>query len=128
MEELLHNYLGIGVMIIGGLFALLGVLLLISHNGGAKVIIGIVMAAVGLGGVGIGYTLDQGVEVNYTVSGITALTDRDENNQYRITLRSEGGTETWIYVNDNQLAAFPQGETVTMTKRQVKMYRDQSSK
>lgn len=125
--EAIQNYIGIGVMVIGGLVALLGVLLLINHNGGAKIIIGIVLAALGLGGVGIGYTLDQRVEVTYTVAGITQISARDENNEYRVTLKSESGTETWIYVNDNQLYAFPNGEQVTLSKSQVKAYRDQKT-
>lgn len=129
MEELLNNYLGIGIMVLGGLVALIGVLLLVNHGNGVKVIIGIVLAAAGLGGVGIGYTIDQGVENTYTVVGTMQLSDRgDGNDQYRITLKSENGTETWIYVNDNQKAAFASGAQVTMSKRQLNMYRDQESK
>lgn len=125
--EAIQNYIGIGVMVIGGLVALLGALLLINHNGGAKIIIGIVMAALGLAGVGVGYTLDQRVEVTYTVAEITEVSARDTNNEYRVTLKSEGGTDTWIYVNDNQLAAFPKGESVTLTKRQIKVYREKKT-
>ena len=124
--DFVQNYLGIGVMVIGGLFALLGVMLLINHNG-AKIIIGIVMAALGLAGVGVGYTLDQRVEVTYTVVDITAVSARDKDNSYRVTLQSDGGTETWIYVNDSQLYSFPKDEEVTLTKRQLKYYRDQES-
>ncbi len=125
--EAIQNYIGIGVMVIGGLVALLGVLLLINHNGGAKIIIGIVMAAAGLAGVGVGYTLDQRVEVTYTVHEITQISARDTDNEYRVTLRSESGTETWIYVNDNQLYLFPKDEQVTMSKSSLKAYRDQKS-
>ena len=125
--ESIQNYIGIGVMVIGGLVALLGVLLLINHNGGAKIIIGIVMAAAGLAGVGVGYTLDQRVEVTYTVHEITQISARDTDNEYRVTLRSESGTETWIYVNDNQLYLFPKDEQVTMSKSSLKAYRDQKS-
>ena len=125
--EAVQNYIGIGVMVIGGLFALLGVMLLINHNGGAKIIIGIIMAALGLAGVGIGYTLDQRVEVTYTVTEITDISVREDNKQYRVTLKSEGGTDTWIYVNDNQLLKFPKGEKVTLKKQELKVYRDQKS-
>ena len=124
--EAVQDYIGIGVMVIGGLFALLGVMLLLNHNGGAKIIIGIVMAAIGLGGVGVGYTLDQRVEVTYTVEEITDVSVREDNKQYRITLKSDGGTETWIYVSDNQLFKFPQDEKVTLTKQELKGYRDQA--
>lgn len=125
--EAIQNYIGIGVMVIGGLIALLGVLLLINHNGGAKIIIGIILAALGLGGVGVGYTLDQRVEVTYTVAGITQISARESNNEYRVTLRGEAGTETWIYVNDNQLYLFPESEQVTMSRAQLKVYRDQKT-
>ena len=125
--EALQNYLGIGIMVIGGLFALLGVLLLINHIGGAKIIIGIVMAAVRLAGVGVGYTLDQRVQVTYTVSAITDVSVREDNKQYRVTLKSDSGTETWIYVNDNQLFKFPENEKVTLTKQELKVYRDQDN-
>lgn len=125
--EAIQDYIGIGVMVIGGLVALLGVLLLINHNGGAKILFGIIMAALGLAGVGVGYTLDQGVEVTYTVTEITPVSARDDNNEYRVTLRSENGTDTWIYLNDNQLAAFPKDAEVTLTKNQLKVYRDQNS-
>lgn len=126
MEGFLHDYLGIGIMAIGGLFALLGILLLVNHGTPAKVIIGIVLAALGLGGVGVGYTLDQSIEVDYTIAGIMQLSDRgDGTDEYRVTLKDEKGTSTWIYVNDAMIDAFPEGKTVTMTKRQVKMYRDE---
>ena len=127
MEAFLQNYLGICIMVLGGLVALIGALLLFNHNGGAKIIIGIVLAALGLGGAGVGYTIDQGVETTYTVTAITALSIRDTDNEYRVTLKAENGTETWIYLNDNQLAAFPEGSQVTMTKRQVKLYRDKDA-
>ena len=125
MDSFLTNYLGIAVMVLGGLVALIGVLLLVNHSGGAKVIGGIVLAALGLAGVGVGYTLDQHVEVTYTVSEITEVSARDTNQVYRVTLKSEAGTDTWIYLNDNQIAAFPEGEQVTLKKSQVKMYKDQ---
>lgn len=123
----LQNYLGIGIMVIGGLVALLGAMLLINHSGGGKIIAGILMATLGLAGVGVGYTIDQKVEVTYTVSDITQISERAENNEYRVTLKSESGTDVWIYVNDNQLITFPKGEKVTMTKHQLKIYRDQKS-
>ncbi len=86
METFLQNYLGIGIMVIGGLVALLGAMLLINHSGGGKIIAGILMATLGLAGVGVGYTIDQKVEVTYTVSDIMQITERDTNNEYRITL------------------------------------------
>lgn len=119
--------LGIGMMIGGGLFALLGVLLLFNHNGIGKIIGGIVMAVVGLGCLGVGYSLDQKTEITYTVTEITAVSARDDNNEYRLTLKPENGAETWIYVNDNQLILFPKGEQVTLTKREVKAYREQTT-
>lgn len=117
--------LGIGLMIGGGLLALLGVLLLFNHNGTAKIVVGIILACVGLGALGVGYTMDQKTEVTYTVVSITAISAREENNSYRVTLKAEGGAETWVYVNDNQLYIFPEGEQVTMTKSMLKTYREQ---
>ena len=126
MESFMQNYLGICIMGVGGLFALLGILLLVNHGTPVKVIIGIVLAALGLGAVGVGYTLDQNVEVNYTVTGIMQLSDRgDGTDEYRVTLSDEKGTNTWIYISDKNIAAFPSGGQVTMTKRQVNMYRDE---
>jgi hypothetical protein len=126
MEQFLQNYLGICIMVAGGLVALIGILLLVNHGTPAKVIIGVVLGALGLGAVGVGYTLDQSIEVNYTVSGIMKLSDRgDGTDEYRVTLKDEKGTSTWIYLNDSTIAAFPEGKEVTMTKRQVKMYRDE---
>ena len=127
MDNFLTNYLGVSVMVLGGLVALIGVLLLINHSGGAKVIGGIVLAALGLAGVGVGYTLDQHVEVTYTVKEITEVSARDTNQVYRVTLKPESGAETWIYVNDSQLYTFPKGEEVTLTKSQVKMYKEQDA-
>ena len=126
MESFMQNYLGICIMAVGGLVALLGILLLVNHGTPVKVIVGIVLAAIGLGGVGVGYTLDQSIEVNYTVTGIMQLSDRgDGTDEYRVTLSDEKGTTTWIYVNDSLIAAFPQGAQITKTKREIKMYRDE---
>ena len=116
MEQFLQNYLGICIMVVGGLFALIGILLLVNHGTPAKVIIGVVLGALGLGAVGVGYTMDQSLEVTYTVSGIMQLSDRgDGTDEYRVTLTDEKGTSTWIYLNDSTIMAFPQG----------KMYRDE---
>ncbi len=117
--------LGIGIMIAGGLVAVLGLLLLFNRSGTGMLILGIVLAAVGLGGVGVGYTMDQQREVTYTVVEITDVSVRDDNKQYRVTLKSESGTETWIYVNDNQLMNFPKDSQITMQKRELKTYKEQ---
>lgn len=119
--------MGIGIMIAGGLIAVFGLLLLFNHSGNAKIILGIVLAAAGLGGVGVGYTMDQKTEVTYTVVEITDVSVRDDNKQYRVTLKSEKGTDTWIYVNSNLLYKFPKGEAVTMRKRELKAYSQQNN-
>ena len=128
MEQFLQNYLGICVMVAGGLVALIGILLLVNHGTPAKVIIGVVLGALGLGAVGVGYTLDQSLEVTYTVSDVMQLTDRDNgSNDYRVTLVDDKGISTWIYLDDSTIAAFPKGKEVVMTKRQVNMYRDEKT-
>lgn len=118
--------LGIGLMIGGGLVAVLGVLLLLNHNGVAKMVVGLILAVVGLGVLGVGYTMDQKTEVTYTVVEITAVSARQENNNYRVRLKAEGGTDTWIYVNDSQIDMFPKDGQVTMTKSMLKTYRNQT--
>lgn len=119
--------IGIGMMIGGALIAVLGLLLLFNHSGTAKIVTGLLLACVGLGCLGIGYTLDQKTEVTYTVVEITDVSVRDDNKQYRVTLKGANGTETWIYVNDNQLYRFPKEESVTLLKSELKSFRDQKT-
>ncbi len=117
--------IGIGIMIIGGLVAVLGLLLL--KGGGGKTIAGIIIAVVGLAGLGVGYTMDQRTEVTYTVTEITAVSSRDTDNNYRVTLKAENGSETWIYVTDDQLISFPKDKQVTMTKSRLKELRKEKT-
>lgn len=112
--------LSLGLMIGGGLVALLGFIMLFTKMGGAKIIGGIVIATAGLACIGVGYTLDQYTEVTYTVVDITLVSVKDEDEDYRVTLRDENGIDIWVYVNDNQLYKFPKNEQVTMQKRMLK--------
>ncbi len=119
--------LGIGIMIAGGLLGVLGAMFLINHSGMSKVIVGIILLAVGLGGLAAGYGMDQNQEVTYTVTEVTAVSARDTDNVYRVTLKAESGTETWIYLTDNQLTLFPKNEQVTMRKKQLKVYTQENA-
>ncbi len=117
---------GMIVLIIGVLVAILGLLLLLGHGTTGKIIAGILLLVIGLSGAKVGYDLDQSTETEYTVTEITAVTARDNNNNYRITIKDVNGVETWIYVNDDNLFRFPKDKTVTMTKAEVKKYSQQS--
>lgn len=118
---------GILGMVLGGLIAIIGVLLAINHSGFGKMIVGVLLAALGLGLVGVGYTFDQMVEVTYKVEEITEVSVRDTNQVYRLTLKNEAGIDTLIYVGQSDLYRFQKGEEVTMTKREVKQMRDQNA-
>ena len=117
--------MGMYILIAGGLFAVLGFLLLCNHGKIATIIFGVLFLVAGLCGVKFGYDLDQSTESQYTVSEITAVTARDNNNNYRVTLRNSAGVETWIYVNDDNLSKFPKNEVIIMTKKDVKKYSSQ---
>ena len=114
--------MGMWILIGSALIAVLGLLLLLNHGRIATIIFGVLFLVAGLSGVKVGYDLDQTTEVEYTVTEITAVTARDNNNNYRITLKNSAGVETWIYVNDDNLYRFPKDETITITKEQVKRY------
>lgn len=117
--------LGMWILIGGGLGALLGVLMLFNHGKISTIIIGILLLVCGLSAAKVGYDLDQSTEVEYTVVEITPVTARDNNNNYRVTIKDNTGVETWIYVNDDNIFRFPKDEKVTMTKAQVKQYSNQ---
>ncbi len=119
--------LGILLMVLGGLIAVIGVLLAINHAGFGKMIAGVFLAVLGLAFLGVGYTLDQMVEVEYTVSDVTDVSVRDTNRVYRVTLKADGGVDTIVYVNDAQIFRFNKGETVSMQKKEVKALRDQNA-
>ncbi len=114
--------MGMWILIGGGLLAALGLLMLLNHGKISTIIIGILLLVIGLSGAKVGYDLDQTTEVEYTVTEITAVTERDSNNNYRVTLKDSAGIETWIYVNQDNLFRFPQDETIKITKAQVKQY------
>ena len=114
--------LGMWILIGGGLGTLLGLLMLLNHGKISTIIVGILLLVAGLSAAKIGYDLDQSTEVEYTVTEITAVTARDNNNNYRVTIKDDAGVETWIYVNQDNIFRFPKDEKVTMTKAQVKQY------
>ena len=118
--------LGMWILIGGGLGAVLGLLMLLNHGKISTIIIGILLLVAGLSAAKIGYDLDQTTEVEYTVTEVTAVTARDNNNNYRITLKNSAGVETWIYVTEDNLYRFPKDETITITKEMVKRYSDQN--
>ena len=113
---------GMWILIGGGLGTLLGILMLFNHGKISTIIIGILLLVFGLSAAKIGYDLDQSTEVEYTVMEITPVTERDSNNNYRVTIKDDSGVETWIYVNQDNIFRFPKDEKVTMTKAQVKEY------
>lgn len=117
--------MGMYILIAGALVGLLGILLLCNHGKTATIIFGMLFLVAGLCGVKFGYDLDQSTESQYTVTGITAVTARDDNNHYRVTIKNEAGVETWIYVTDENLFRFPENEVITMTKKDVKKYSQQ---
>ena len=117
---------GMWILIGGGLFAALGLLMLLNHGKISTIIIGILLLVGGLSAAKIGYDLDQTTEVEYTVTEITAVSARDTGNNYRVTLKNSSGVETWIYVPEENLILFPKDTTVTMTKEQVKRYSEQN--
>lgn len=117
--------LAYGLMIVGALVVVLGLTLVFKRSGTAKIIFGIVLTAAGLGCIGVGYTIDQRTEVTYMVAEITAVSARDTDNTYRVSLKGVGTTDTWVYVSDSQLILFPEGEQITMEKRQIKALRSE---
>ncbi|MBD5142693.1 MAG: hypothetical protein K2K06_05360 [Oscillospiraceae bacterium] len=114
--------MGMYILIAGALFAILGFLLLCNHGKIATIIFGMLFLIAGLCGVKFGYDLDQSTESQYTVTDITAVTARDSNNNYRVTLKNSSGVETWIYVNDDNLFRFPKDEVITIKKKDIKKY------
>ena len=118
---------GMWVLIGGGLATLLGIIMLLNRGKISTIIIGILLLVCGLSAAKVGYDLDQSTEVEYTVTEITAVTERDENNTYRITLKDSTGVETWIYVKQDNLFRFPKDETIKITKEKVKEYSDANS-
>lgn len=119
--------LGMLLLIAGILFTILGLLLLFNHGKLITIIFGILFLLIGLGGAKFGYDLDQDVTVEYTVTEITAVTARDDNDNYRITIKDSSGVETWLYITTDDLSRFPQGETIVITKGELKKYRNASS-
>ena len=114
------------ILIGGGLAALLGVLMLLNHGKIATIIIGILLLVAGLSAAKVGYDMDQITEVEYTVTEITAVSVREDDNNFRVTLKNSAGVETWIYVPEANLYLFPKDETITITKEQVKRYSKQN--
>ena len=118
--------LGMWILIGGGLAALLGVLMLLNHGKIATIIIGILLLVAGLSAAKVGYDMDQMTEVEYTVTEITAVSVKEDDNNFRVTLKNSAGVETWIYVPEANLYLFPKDETITITKEQVKRYSKQN--
>lgn len=135
--EMLRNFLtgvfcmalttGLYILIGGALVAVLGLLLLCNHGKTLTIIFGVLFLVAGLCGVKFGYDLDQSTETVYTVTEITAVTARDANNHYRISIKNQAGVETWIYVKEENLFRFPKNEEITMTKKEVKKYSNQNA-
>ena len=116
--------LSLGLMIGGALAAVLGVILLLTRMGTVKLLGGLVLAVVGLGAVGVGYTLDQHSMETYSVVEAIQISTRDDENYYRVTLKSENGVDTWIYVNGNQVMNYQVGNKVTLQKSRLNELRE----
>ncbi|MDE6731078.1 MAG: hypothetical protein K2J71_09930 [Oscillospiraceae bacterium] len=117
---------GMYLLIGGALVAILGFLLLCNHGKVLTIILGVLFLVAGLCGVKFGYDLDQSTETVYTVTEVTAVTARDNNNNYRISIKNQSGVETWIYVTEENLFRFPKDQEITMTKKEVKKYSKQN--
>ena len=116
--------LSLGLMIGGALAAVLGVILLLTRMGTVKLLGGLVLAVVGLGAVGVGYTLDRHSMETYSVVEAIQISTRDDENYYRVTLKSENGVDTWIYVNGNQVMNYQVGNKVTLQKSRLNELRE----
>ncbi|MBR3629503.1 MAG: hypothetical protein IKN55_03415 [Oscillospiraceae bacterium] len=116
--------LSLGLMIGGALVAVLGGILVFTKLGSVKILFGIVLAVFGLGAIGVGYTLDQFKEVTYSVVEANPVSPRDDEDQYRVTLRDDKGISTWIYVNQSQLDNYQSGTAVTMKKSQLRLLQE----
>lgn len=119
--------LALGLMIGGGIVAVFGVGMLLTRMGTLRLLGGIVLAVIGLGSIGVGYTLDQFSDVTYSVMEVAPVSARDHEDHYRVTLKDKNGIDFWIYVNSNQSAVFKVGEEVTMTKGQLKSLQNQDA-
>ncbi|MEE5992682.1 MAG: hypothetical protein V3G42_05510 [Oscillospiraceae bacterium] len=114
--------IGTAVMLVGILIFVLGVVFARHSNGFGKLILGIVIAAAGAGVGGIGYTMDQRTEMEYTVVEVTAVTAKDNDNTFRVQLSYGDGAETIIYVDEKYMDKFEKGNTITMMKKDLKLY------
>ena len=113
---------GLAVMIVGILVFIFGVLFARHSNGFGKMILGIVIAAAGAGVGGIGYTMDQRTEVEYTVIEVTSVSTRDDDPTLRVQLEYGDGLETVIYIDGKYRDKFAKGNTITMMKKDLKIY------
>ena len=121
--------IGTAVMAGGSFDFVFGVIFTRHSNGFGKMILGIVIAAAGAGVGGIGYTIDQRTEMEYTVVEITAVTARDSNdNTYRVELSYGDGAETFIYIDQKYASKFAKGNTITMMKKDLKIYQKDVTK
>ena len=77
--------LSLGLMIGGALAAVLGVILLLTRMGTVKLLGGLVLAVVGLGAVGVGYTLDQHSMETFSVVEAIPISTRVDEDCYRVT-------------------------------------------
>ncbi|HAJ96558.1 MAG TPA: hypothetical protein DCO72_02305 [Ruminococcus sp.] len=114
--------IGTAVIAVGVLIFIFGVLFTRHSNGFGKLLLGIVIAAAGAGVGGIGYTMDQRTEVDYTVVEVTPVTARDDGNTYRVELSYGDGAETIIYIDEKYKDKFAKGNTITMMKKDLKIY------
>ncbi|MCR4644958.1 MAG: hypothetical protein K5695_06060 [Oscillospiraceae bacterium] len=119
--------LSLGLMIGGALAAVLGVILLLTRMGTVKLLGGLVLAVIGLGAVGVGYTLDQHSLETYSVVEAIPISTRVDEDCYRVTLKSENGVDTWIYVNGNQVMNYQVGNKVTLQKSVVNSLREREA-
>lgn len=125
--------LGLGILAAGALFLILGLIFLFRHSGAAGIVVGLILAVAGAGGAFVGYDMDQRSEVTYTVGSVVdQYSGTVANSQYTVELKvAEGmtlfGDTTMIYVSGDQVDTYKTGETITLTKRQLKALQTQKN-
>lgn len=111
------------ILFYGGLFlGILGLLFIIRMDGSVKRVIACtIMVALGLTGVLVGNGMKNAQKVEYTVKEVIAV--NTEATKYRVVLVA-GGNSTVLYMDRENSQNFKEGETIEMSKNQIKEYQD----
>lgn len=106
---------GIGIAIIGGLG-------IIRFDGSIKrVIICGILILTGLICLLIGQGKRDNVPIKYQIYEVVAV--NTDSTKHRVTLKA-GGNSTILYVDSDEIEKFKQGETIELTKPQIKQYQE----